>query len=197
MAVSHLELIADVQVAGLASVHFQDVNLADLSHPQIDAAVIANSQGPVSVEGGPIAYSLFNSGKVEPHDLDRFPHLLSAERIEPETDPSAAPFDRDKTVVYLHESHATTTTASFPIRAIMIPRLVGRGDTRIGPVSAARALAALAPSTIVQLHTAGAPALTAMRKLVASVPAFDLALGANVEAAGSVIRDLLAELDLE
>ena len=150
-----------------------------------------------SVEGGPIAYSLFNSGKVEPHHLDRFPHLLSAERIEPETDPSAAPLDRDKTVVYLHESHATTTTASFPIRAIMIPRLVGRGDTRIGPVSAARALAALAPSTIVQLHTAGAPALTAMRKLVASVPAFDLALGANVEAAGSVIRDLLAELDLE
>ena len=182
----------------LARQGVQQLHAAAIGLPSGGVLVVGQGgSGKSTVALAGLAAGLLYGARVEPHHLDRFPHLLSAERIEPETDPSAAPFDRDKTVVYLHESHATTTTASFPIRAIMIPRLVGRGDTRIAPVSAARALAALAPSTIVQLHTAGAPALTAMRKLVASVPAFDLALGANVEAAGSVIRDLLAELDLE
>jgi len=144
-----------------------------------------------SVGSDPVVHSLYSSGKIEPHHVERFPHLLSAQRIEPEADPVTAPFDRHKTVVYLHESHPTTNTEGFRIRAILIPRIVGHGETLLTPVPRARALAALAPSTIVQLHTAGQDALGSMRELVGRVPAFELALGANVDDAPSVIRDLL------
>jgi hypothetical protein len=147
-----------------------------------------------SVDGNPVVHSLYSSGKLDPHHVKRFPHLLTAHRIEPEADPATAPFDRDKTVIYLHESHRATDTEGFRIRAIVIPRIVGHGETLLSPVSRPRALAALAPSTIVQLHTAGKDALASMRELVGRVPAFELALGANVEDAPNVIRDLLERL---
>jgi hypothetical protein len=147
-----------------------------------------------SLDEEPVVHSLYSSGKIEPHHVERFPHLLTAQRIEPETDPATAPFDRDKTVVYLHESHPATDTQGFRIRAILIPRIVGHGETLLSPVPRARALAALAPSTVVQLHTAGQEALGSMRELVGRVPSFELALGANVEDAPNVIRDLLERL---
>jgi hypothetical protein len=82
----------------------------------------------------------------------------------------------------------------FPLRAIVMPTITGKTHTRVQPASRAAALAALAPSTVFQLHTAGAEALEYMARLVRDVPAYVLELGANVSDIPHVLLELLENL---
>ncbi|MDX6414069.1 MAG: hypothetical protein QOH23_1479 [Gaiellaceae bacterium] len=142
----------------------------------------------------PYVHSLYSSAKVEPHHLARFPGLAARNGIVRPDRAEVAPFDSEKTVLYLHESHPGVPVAGFPLRAILLPKITGEPASRISPVSALRALAALAPSTIVQLHTAGQSALEAMKRLVDEVPSFELELGTDVGAVPPLVAGLLHEL---
>ena len=75
-----------------------------------------------------------------------------------------------------------------------MPRITGRPHTRAVPTTHAAALVALAPSTVLQLHTAGSEALQYMARLVREVPAFVLELGSDVSEIPGVILALLDEL---
>ncbi|MGB8003812.1 MAG: hypothetical protein WCF27_06070, partial [Gaiellaceae bacterium] len=142
----------------------------------------------------PYVHSLYSSAKVEPHHLARFPGLRMGSGIVRPARDEVAPFDSEKTVLYLHELHPDVPVAGFPLRAILLPRITGGPASRVAPVSALRALAALAPSTIVQLHTAGQSALEAMKRLVDAVPSFELELGTDVDAVPPLVAGLLHEL---
>lgn len=127
----------------------------------------------VALEPEPFVYSLYNTGKIEPHHLERLPHVESsianADRLQAE-----------KAVIYVHDHYPERTTPGFPLRAILLPTLRKQSKSRIVPASRAAALAALAPSTVIQLHTAGPDALVRMKELVARVPAFVLELGSDI-----------------
>ena len=142
----------------------------------------------------PYVHSLYSSAKVEPHHLARFPSLGTGKGIVSPDRDEVAPFDSEKTVLYLHELHPGVPVTGFPLRAILLPRITGKPASRVSPVSALRALAALAPSTIVQLHTAGQSALEAMKGLVDEVPSYELELGTDVDAVPPLIAGLLHEL---
>jgi hypothetical protein len=142
----------------------------------------------------PYVHSLYSSAKVEPHHLVRFPALSEGPGVVRPERNEVAPFDTEKTVLYLNELRPDVPVSGFPLRAIVLPRITESGTSRIAPISAPRALAALAPSTIVQLHTAGQDALEAMKRLVAEVPSFELELGGEVDAIPAVVSQLLTDL---
>ena len=142
----------------------------------------------------PYVHSLYSSAKVEPHHLSRFPGLNKGVGFVGPESGELAPFDSEKTVLYLEELHPGVPVVGFPLRAILLPRITGEQKSRILPVSAPRALAALAPSTIVQLHTAGQSALESMKQLVGSVPSFQLELGLDVDAVPRIVSELLQDL---
>ena len=121
----------------------------------------------------PAVHSLYCSGKVHPEDLHRLPHLEPA--LADGTQPD------EKVVFYVERAFAGRSIADFPLRAIVVPRVTDRRKARALPGTRAEALAALAPSTIFQLHPPARDALAWMAGLVRLVPTFVLELGSDVE----------------
>ena len=142
----------------------------------------------VAVGGGrePVVHSLYCSGKVHRKDLHRLPHL----------EPALANADRpdEKAVFYVPTAFPGRTISRFPLRAIVVPRVTDRRTARFVPGTHAAALAALAPSTIFQLHPPAREALAQMAELVRTVPSFVLELGADVETIPGELVRLLAEV---
>jgi hypothetical protein len=143
----------------------------------------------VALERGetPRVHSLYSSGKLEPHHSLRFPNLAAA-LVD------FARADDEKVIFHVNERFPGTTSRGFPLRAVVVPRVVGGPTTRVVPASPATALAALAPSTVFQLHPPQADALQAMADIVRRVPAFMLELGTDVSQIPTVLAGLLAEL---
>jgi hypothetical protein len=146
----------------------------------------------VTLEPAPRIESLYCSGKLEPdHVQTLLPHLL----------PLLANADRlgsEKAVLYVQEHFAEQTTAGFPLRAILVPTVAAsQRESRIVETSRAAAFAALAPSTILQLHTADADAFATMSRLVERVPCYGLELGSEVAAIPGTIAEFLAQLPPE
>ena len=142
----------------------------------------------ISVEPEPWVHSLYSSGKLEPHHLARFPSLVSAVANPVRT-------AEDKAIVFTTEAAPGVPIAGFPLRAVLVPTVVAAvPETRLVPVSPMAALAALAPSTIFQLHPPQPNALTRMAALVRQVPCFSLELGSDV---GRIPEAIIAFLQVE
>jgi hypothetical protein len=131
----------------------------------------------------PVVHSLYCSGKVHPEDLHRLPHL------EPALADGARP--DEKAVFYVERAFPGRSIAGFPLRAIVVPRVTDRRAARAVPGTRAEALAALAPSTIFQLHPPARDALAWMAGLVRSVPTFILELGSDVETIPAALLRIL------
>ncbi|HYZ79487.1 MAG TPA: hypothetical protein VE596_19160 [Gaiellaceae bacterium] len=136
---------------------------------------VAVGSGPA-----PAVHSLYCSGKVHPEDLSRLPHL---EALLADGNPA------DEKAVFYVES----ATAGFPLRAIVLPRVTDRRAARAIPGTQAAALAALAPSTIFQLHPPAREALAQMAQLVRRVPTYVLELGTDVETIPAELLRLLEQ----
>lgn len=141
----------------------------------------------VSLEPRPWVHSLFSTGKVDPDNLRRVPHLESA-LSNPES------LATEKAVVFVDQHFPDRPIEGFPLMAIVLPTITGGRNTRVVPTSRATALAAVAPSTVFQLHTAGSQVLRYMTDLVGRVPAYVLELGTDVSATPNVILSLLDDL---
>jgi hypothetical protein len=143
----------------------------------------------VRVEPSPRIESLYSSGKLEPdHVHTLLPHLLpllaNADRL-----------DSEKAVLYVQKHFPDQTTSGFPLRAVLVPTVVAavQRESRIVETSRAAAFAALAPSTILQLHTADPGAFGMMSRLIERVPCYGLELGSEVAAIPATIAQFLAQ----
>jgi hypothetical protein len=133
----------------------------------------------------PHVHSLYCTGKLESHHLDRFPGLLAAV-ANPER------LGKEKAILYVQRSRPGAATPGFPLQAVLIPRIIAKdSETRLVPAPAPTALAALAPSTIFQLHPPQPGALTEMAALVRRIPSFWLDLGRDIDRIPAAILELL------
>ncbi|HEU5477042.1 MAG TPA: hypothetical protein VFU64_04335 [Gaiellaceae bacterium] len=141
----------------------------------------------VAVELGeePRVVSLYCSGKLEPGHARLFEHLPPPSFVG---DGAL----EEKSVFYVAERFPDRMCGGFPLRAIVAPRVQG-GAPRVAELPAAQALAALAPSTLLQLVPARQEALSAMAALLQRVPTFRLDVGGPVEALPDVLQQLVRE----
>lgn len=134
----------------------------------------------------PFVYSIFSSGKVNPEDANRYPSLhtvlSNATRLGPE-----------KALFFLNEEFTEKIMTGLPLKAILIPRVTGRPETRLVKVSRAASLLALAPSTIFQLPGAGHDVFNCLKDLTAVLPSYLLELGTERAEIPVVISRFLAE----
>ncbi len=132
----------------------------------------------------PEALSLYNSAKVRPDGLLRFPQL--ARRVDAR--------DRigvEKAIFFLQRHFPERLILRFPLRAILIPRLTGLAATTLTPASPATALRALAPSTLFPLTGSGPAAFQRLADLIRPVPCYYLEAGTDVRQIPGVIAALL------
>jgi hypothetical protein len=140
----------------------------------------------VELEPEPHVLSLFCSGKLEPDHSTLLPHLPS---------PSFAGDGalEEKSVFYVAERFPDRMCRGFPLRAIVAPRVQG-SEPQVSPRGPAQVLAALAPSTLLQLVPARQEALSSMAGLLSSIPAFGLEVGGPTDLIPPTIERLLDEL---
>jgi hypothetical protein len=140
----------------------------------------------VELEPEPRVLSLFCSGKLDPDHSALLPHLPS---------PSFAGDGalEEKSVFYVAERFPERMCRGFPLRAIVAPRVHG-AEPEVSQRAPAQVLAALAPSTLLQLVPARQEALSAMAALLESIPAFGLEVGGPTELIPPALERLLGGL---
>jgi len=137
----------------------------------------------------PVVYSIYNSGKIDTDNAWRLPHLESST----EHHSAGHPFDTNKTVVFLSERFGSHLSTSFPLSAIMVPRITNAGtSSAIVPARSAEALLALAPSTVLQMPGGSDAYLSRLGALARAVPTFRLEMGTDL---GGVAKTIAAFLD--
>jgi len=133
----------------------------------------------------PYAHSLYSSAKADHNTLQRFPELGSS--IDNPDRP-----DTEKAVLFLHRDHSTKVTTSSPVRAILVPKITGRPQTRLKPAPRIEAVKALAPSTIFQFVDAGSTDLRRITQCAHALPCYVLEVGTELKQIPAVIREFLA-----
>jgi hypothetical protein len=158
--------------------------LACLAAPEAGLRYAADDYALLEEGPQPRVHSLYASAKLRTDQFWRVPRLA---------DLAARPHGADdaKAILLLHDHFPERLIASFPLRAVLVPRIVGGPATRLRPTTPGIALTALAPSTIFQLAGADGAALRAMCGVVERVPSYLLELGEETAQIPEVIAALL------
>lgn len=135
----------------------------------------------------PKVYSLYASTKVNPDMLEKFPNLSRC-RIAPSEQ------EEEKPSFLLHKIFGDRLLPELPLKAILLPRVTGRPETRIIPTGAMQGLNAMAPSTLFQSTGLGSSSFKKLAKLSRSVPSFFLESGTDLEGIPRAIEDLIKSL---
>jgi len=133
----------------------------------------------------PPIFSIYSSAKVERATLERMPALLDLVAAMP------ADEEDEKALLDLHADRPDRMMRSAPLRAIALPRIVDRPETRITPCSAAEAMVAVAPSTMLQLPGNGPALMRMLSATVRSVPCYRLEVGSDPARIPTAIESLL------
>ena len=135
-------------------------------------------------EGGPVAYSLYSNAKLLPATVELLPGLRDV------VDVREVAAD-EKLTVDIGEHRPGQLATGLPVRALVVPHVVGRGETRLVEISPVAALIALAPTTVLQLQNSAVVAR--MADLTRTVPSYRLELGGDVQDGPRALRRLLEE----
>ncbi|MFL5886157.1 MAG: hypothetical protein ACJ77M_13890 [Thermoleophilaceae bacterium] len=147
---------------------------------------LADNYALISLEeGGPVAYSLYSNAKLLPRTVELIPRLREV------VDVREVAADEKLTVDIREHRPAQLVSGGLPVRALVVPHVVGRGETRLVEISAVQALIALAPTTVLQLQNSAV--VGRMADLARTVPSYRLELGGDVEDGPRALQGLLEE----
>jgi hypothetical protein len=139
----------------------------------------------VLVEGNsaaPVAHALFRSMSLDAGHADAFSQLMPA----PDRQLTMSP-QRTKAVVFADEQ----VGGSFPLVAVVVPRVTAGAASGWAGISAGAALRALAPSTMGQLGTFNSDALRQMSDLCRQLPCYELRLGQDVDELPRLVVEII------
>jgi hypothetical protein len=145
-----------------------------------DDYVIVSTTGPSRV------HSIYQTAKLDPRNLNRVPHLKSLVH-NPDR------LDREKALIFPGRRYADRVSRGFPIRALLVPRVTGRVDTRLVPSSPGVGLSALAPTTVFQLPGDSTRIFSKIALLVHKVPTLVLEAGTDLAQIPTVVGRFLRE----
>ena len=146
-----------------------------------DNYVLVSVREPV-----PRVYGLFGTAKLWPATLEQLPQLAPLVLTHKVA--------RDEKLVADIAAHRPETLATgLPVRAVVVPEVVGTGPARMTPCSPVQALLAMAPATMLQLPRTDR-GFAGMAELVRRVPTYRLQLGAELRDGPRALSDLLAEV---
>jgi len=101
--------------------------------------------------------------------------------------------DDEKPMMFVDEFAPHKLRTSFVPRALVMPRIAHAARTQFVPISAARMLRALAPSSVLLFPLAGARAFNRMARLCASLPCLRAELADDPADVARAFRDLLVQ----
>lgn len=139
----------------------------------------------LDARGAPAAECLYSTAKLVPDNLFRFPRLR--EQVT-----NADRLDDEKALLYVNESHGRQVANAMRLRAILLPRVTGRRETRLTPATAAAAVFAIAPTTILHLPNGAAGVMEKVSRVARQLPVYWLEAGTELEQIPRVVESLLS-----
>ena len=139
---------------------------------------------------GPAPYvrCLYNTAKLDPDGLKHFPHL--ADNVT-----NRDRLDREKAMLFLHESWPAALIGGFPVRAVVIPKVTGLRDTTLEEAPRSKAMLALAPTTTMHLPAAPARTVAKLIRLTKSAGCYRLLAGTDLAQIPEVLGGLVERLN--
>ncbi len=134
----------------------------------------------------PRVLGLYNSAKLMEGDLHRYPRLAPKASNPGEV-------GAEKALFWIHRHFESQIVREAPVRAILLCRVSDREKTDWRPVSGARVLRDLIPSTMVYLPGVDRADTRAMSRLVQRAPCYLLELGADPARIPSAIQHIIRE----
>ena len=131
--------------------------------------------------------SAYNSAKLRPDNLHRFPAL--AARIH-----NHDRLDEEKATLFLHRHFPEKLLSGCPARALLLPTVTGEATTRIERVAGTAAWRAMVSCTLAQIPGADRDSITLMSAFSARLPAYRILLGSDLPAIPGVLSALLDQL---
>lgn len=131
--------------------------------------------------------SLYNSAKLRPGNLARFPYI--ATRIH-----NHDKLDEEKATLFLHDHFPQKLLRGCPARAIILPTVTGQPTTRLERIGGTATWRAMVACTLAQIPGADRRSIALMSAFAARLPAYRLHLGTDLPAIPQVLADLLTEL---
>ncbi len=169
-------------LAGPGGTGKSTTSLAALS---VGLEVLGDDYVLVDEAGGPRVSQVFASAKADGASLAKLEragiHLVSRGREA-----------NGKSVVELPERARPAGDGHRALAAIVLPR-IAEGTGALVPISPARAVRALAPSSIFQLPFAGSAEFARLARVARAVPSFQLEVGPEIPAVGRALARALAE----
>jgi hypothetical protein len=131
--------------------------------------------------------NIFNSARLWNDMHFHFPELQSA-LINPNTGAE------EKADFRLADRLPRQYFVGFPLRAILLPNVTGATYSATRPASAAQAMIALAPTTMLMLYANSSMVFQRVTELVDALPAFWLDLGTDIDGIPLAVERLLESL---
>ncbi len=132
-------------------------------------------------------HSLYCTGKIAAGDRARHPHLHGAES-NPER------LDHEKALFFLNERFGDRLIRRMPLRAIVLPHVVGHGPGTVVPMPPGDAHRAIATSTIELSRWTGGDTLRSVATLLGERPCYELRVGARIGEVPDLLARLLSDL---
>jgi hypothetical protein len=147
---------------------------------------IADDYLLLSGEGDNLAaHNVYCSAKVSDNSLRLLPRL--EENI---SNPEEG--DIEKSLIFVDELQRFRLADRRPVKAIVVPRVSGEKRSAIAPLSPARALMALGPSTVFQQPGTGEARLRYLSRVVRTTLCFELSAGNDMLELCGLVRSFLA-----
>jgi hypothetical protein len=131
----------------------------------------------------PYVHGLYGIAKLEPDMVSRFAlagMLVNGERV-----------DSEKPMLGLNVHAPESLSAGFPVRAVMLPRVLGTGDTSVSPATPIDVLHALAPTTVFHMRVDRQRVLAKLGVFARQVPGYWLDTGTELEQIPAAILEIV------
>jgi hypothetical protein len=171
-----------VLLVGRAGVGKSSATLACLSS---ELGILADDYCLLGPGPQPTVHTLYSAAKAHEDTLQRMP-FLAPMVVNPDR-----PWN-EKALLFLHRHHPEKIVAHAPLRAIVLPRVTPGASTRVRRASSTAALAALAPSTLLQLPGATQTTLARLAEVVRHTPCYQLETGRDPAGVSRALEPLLA-----
>ncbi len=137
----------------------------------------------VETDGAPTAHAVHSTAKLDPAGVSGLPTFAGAILGQDV-------MDGGKAVVDLHRHRPAALLPRAPLRAVVLPTVKSGARTRVRAVSAADAVRAVAPSTVLQHFGYGMGGLATVAELMRALPVYALELGPDMAPAVDAVARL-------
>lgn len=138
----------------------------------------------ISENDSPIVYSLYNTVKLNPKSIKLIKNINISKS-------HAIRYTDEKSIYFLNQLFPDKIINSFPAKAVILPNVIGKGQSSLNSISSFEAIKVIGPNTLFQFSGNKQKSFNAIVNLVKRIPCYMLSIGSDPIEAHRLILNVL------